>query len=126
MNPLIPLIIQGVIGAAQGDGGEAPQEPQALVAPGGPQRPIPGDARRGVMQPPGLSSVDIGGATLPLAAGLQIRDEFNRILVPSAVHQPALVRFTTDNGGAVHRVWILTAEEAARPERPVRDAYERQ
>jgi len=53
---------------------------------------------------------------LRLGAGAQIRDTFNRIVLPATLPPQAQVRFTRDLHGFVHRVWILTPAEAAQPD----------
>jgi len=47
------------------------------------------------------------------ASGAQIRDASNLIVQPGAVPPRTLVKYTLDSEGYVHRVWILTQQEAA-------------
>jgi hypothetical protein len=61
--------------------------------------------------------VEIDGARERLSAGAQIRDSSNRLLLPTAIPAGALVKYVRDAQGLVHRVWILTPEEAARPDK---------
>ena len=62
--------------------------------------------------------VDLDGAQAQLSPGAQIRNTDNRILLPSAVPADGvLVKYLVDSAGLVHRVWILTQEEAARPDK---------
>ena len=111
MNPLIPAILGGVLGAAQdAPGPAAPPAPQAAI------RPIPLDAAKAVMEPPVQGYARFGDKTLWLAAGLQIRDTHNRIVLPVSVSEPVAVRYLIDAGGAVSRVWMLTPGEAAQPD----------
>ncbi len=80
-------------------------------------RPFPAEAKRGEMQPPNLQGeVIIGGQSLYLAPGAQIRNSDNRIVMPSTVQEPATVRYLTDASGAVFRVWMLTPAEVVAPE----------
>lgn len=58
--------------------------------------------------------VSVNGLTLRLAPGAQIRDESNRLLVPTAVPAGAQVKYLLDDEGLVRRVWILTPAEAAK------------
>ena len=51
-----------------------------------------------------------------LAPGAQIRDQHNRLVVPTAVPAGAQVRYLTNSEGMVRRVWILTPAEAAKRE----------
>ena len=60
-----------------------------------------------------------------LAPGAQIRDEANRIVVPSAVMPDSLVKYRVDPDGMVQRVWILTPQEAAQPALPRERAQHR-
>jgi len=77
-------------------------------------RTIPPDAQRGEMRHLQDMIVEINGAPRRLAAGAQIRDAANRIVVPTSVAAKTQVRFVVDAEGLVRRVWILTAEEAAK------------
>ncbi len=89
----------------------------AVVAPAwGGLRFIPPAARRAVMLPPQNGLVQLDDKLYRLSVGAQIRDSYNRIVVPAAVQQAVLVRYLADNRGDVFRVWVLTAEEAAQPD----------
>ena len=82
------------------------------------QRPIPDDAKRGVIQYLGGMMVTINESPTRLAPGANIRGQNNFIIVPSALPQGgALADYTVDSTGQVFRVWLLTAEEAARPKK---------
>ena len=61
-------------------------------------RTIPDDAKRGVMSPVQGMTVEIDGKRIELAAGAQIRDGRNMILVPTALPRD------------------LTPQEAAQPD----------
>ena len=78
-------------------------------------RPIPDDAvkAKAAFVQPGL--VQVKGTALRLSPGAQIRDTSNRIVLPSHISGEYTVRMLLDKGGQVHRVWILTPEEAAAP-----------
>ena len=78
-------------------------------------RPIPDDAARVKMAFPSPGVVQVKDATLRLSPGAQIRDTYNRIVLPSHVAGEYVVRMLMDRNGQVHRVWILTPEEAAAP-----------
>lgn len=60
-------------------------------------------------------AVQVKSSTLRLSPGAQIRDTSNRIVLPSHISGEYTVRMLLDKGGQVHRVWILTPEEAAAP-----------
>ncbi len=80
-------------------------------------RSIPADAKRGQMRHLQEMTVDINGRAMQLAPGAQIRDASNLVVMPSALPARSLVKFTLDASGNVSRVWILTAQEAAQPDR---------
>ena len=81
-------------------------------------RSIPDDAKRAHLRHVREMIVEIDGEQTRLSPGSQIRGIENRIILPSALPQESvLVKYTTDAAGLVHRVWILTQEEAARPDK---------
>ncbi len=81
-------------------------------------RSIPDDAKRGHVRHVREMIIEIDGDRAQLSPGAQIRNIDNRIVVPSSLPQDAsLVKYLTDNGGLVHRVWILSQEEAAKPDK---------
>jgi len=77
-------------------------------------RTIPGEAKRGKIRHVQETIVSIDGVEQRLAPGAQIRDEENRIIVPTAVPAGAPVKYLLDAEGLVRRVWILTPQEAAK------------
>jgi hypothetical protein len=81
-------------------------------------RSIPDDAKRGQIRPLREMIVEIDGAEVRLSPGAQIRNGDNRIVLPSALPQEALlVKYLVDSAGMVRQVWILTQEEAAKPDK---------
>lgn len=83
-------------------------------------RPIPDEAPRvkaGFSVP---GTVKVGDDVLRLSPGAQIRDTANRVVLPSHVRGEYTVRLLLDRNGQVHRVWILTPEEAVAPMRAPR------
>jgi hypothetical protein len=81
-------------------------------------RSIPDDAKRGQLRFVREMTVDIDGAQTRLSPGAQIRNTDNRIVLPSALPPDSvLVKYIADAAGQVHRVWILTQEEAAKPDK---------
>ena len=81
-------------------------------------RSIPDDAKRAHLRYVREMIVEINGERVLLSPGSQIRSIDNRIVLPSSLPQESLlVKYMTDAGGHVHRVWILSQEEAARPDR---------
>ncbi len=83
-------------------------------APAGAVRPIPDEASKAVLEF-GAAGVRLGGEAVVLSAGAQIRDAHNRIVPSSHLRGPYRVRALRDGSGQLHRVWILTDEEAAAP-----------
>jgi hypothetical protein len=77
-------------------------------------RAIPADAKRGVMSHVHDTIVEIDGKPARLTQGAQIRGQSNSIVLPTALPPKSLVRFQVDPAGHVHRVWILTPQEAAK------------
>ena len=81
-------------------------------------RSIPDDAKRAQLRYVREMIVEIDGDRVLLSPGSQIRSVDNRIVLPSSLPQDSLsVKYMTDAGGLVHRVWILSQEEAARPDK---------
>jgi|SRR5688572_8850813 hypothetical protein len=76
-------------------------------------RAIPADAKRGIMTHVHDTIVQIDGKNARLSQGAQIRGQMNSIVLPTALPPKSLVRFQLDQAGHVHRVWILTPQEAA-------------
>ena len=81
-------------------------------------RSIPEDATRARMLYVREMIVELDGKQVRLTPGAQIRSTDNRIVLPSALPQDSLlVKYIGDPAGQVHRVWILTQEEAAKPDK---------
>jgi len=81
-------------------------------------RPIPEDARRGVMSHLQEMLVSVDGNTLRMAAGGTIRDRNNLIIVPTALPPGgALADYVLDMNGQISRAWLLTEDEARRPKK---------
>jgi hypothetical protein len=78
-------------------------------------RQIPDDAKRGSIVHIQDAVVEIDGQPMRLSAGAQTRGENNLIIMPVSLPPGALVKYTLDGTGQIHRVWVLTPEEAAVP-----------
>ena len=76
-------------------------------------RQIPDSAKRGHIVHIQASIVEIDGEKMRLSAGALIRSRDNLFIVPMSLPPGALVKYTLDATGQIHRVWVLTAEEAA-------------
>ena len=77
-------------------------------------RSIPEDARVGEIRHLQEMVVEIDGTPQQLAPGAQIRDASNRLILPIAIPSGTRIKYLVDATGQVHRVWILTPEEAQR------------
>jgi hypothetical protein len=80
-------------------------------------RTIPQDAKRGTMRHIQETIVEIDGQRERLSQGAQIRSQSNIILMPVALPPDSVVKYQLDQAGHVHRVWILTPQEAAQPDK---------
>ncbi|MEW5889327.1 MAG: hypothetical protein ACOZCP_02740 [Pseudomonadota bacterium] len=118
MNLLIPALVEGLIDAMINSQGGTPAPgtpPSPIATPAGLVRTIPANAEKATMNPPYQGMVQMDDKALRLSPASQIRDEFNRIVLPGMLQKPVLVRYTTDSYGNVHNVWILTQAEARQP-----------
>ena len=77
-------------------------------------RSIPADAKAGTMRHLQDMMVELDGKPVRLSPGAQIRDASNRLVLPTAVAGKTAVRYLPDASGMLHRVWILSKQEAAR------------
>jgi len=80
-------------------------------------RQIPDIAKRGSIVHVQGAIVEIDGQQMRLSVGAQIRSQNNLIVVPMSLPPGALVKYTLDGIGQIHRVWVLTPEEAAAPDK---------
>ena len=88
--------------------------PAAAVAQA---RQIPDDAKRGSIVHIQDTVVEIDGQPMRLSVAAQIRSQDNLIIVPASLPRGALAKYTLDGTGQIHRVWLLTPEEAAAPDK---------
>lgn len=79
-------------------------------------RTIPPDAKRGTLSHVGQSEVRLDGKPAKLSPGSQIRDENNRIVLPTMLPPESKVKYLPDAVGNLHRIWILSQQEIARPD----------
>ena len=79
-------------------------------------RTIPADAKRATMSHVQGMTVELNGKKTEMAAGAQIRDANNMIVLPAALPSGSLIKFMPDAQGQVWRVWILSPQEAAQPD----------
>lgn len=109
VDPITSAIVGSLIGTAvQGLLTPTPSAPATGII-----RNLPTETKRGVMHPPWNGQVQIDGQIYLLSPGVVIRNELNMAIPPMLVQSAAPVRFQTDAFGAVNRIWILSAAEAA-------------
>ena len=75
-------------------------------------RTLPAKAKRALLSGYQNPFVILGNERLRLAPGALIYDTNNRTIVPVALPAAADVVFTTDNTGAVMRIYLLTTQES--------------
>jgi hypothetical protein len=80
-------------------------------------RSVPADAKAGTMRHLQDMIVELDGKAVRLSPGAQIRDAANRLVLPTAVASKTQVAYLVDATGMVHRVWILSKEEALQKHR---------
>ena len=79
-------------------------------------RTIPAPAKRATLSHVEGMIVELDGKRVQLAAGAQIRDDRNLIVLPATVPPGVLVKYLLDTQGQVWRIWILSPQEAAQPD----------
>jgi len=77
-------------------------------------RNIPEQAKDGQIRHLQDMMVSIDGAAVRLAPGAQIRDQDNRLMLPTAIPAGAQVKYLLGPDGQVRQVWVLTPDEAKR------------
>jgi hypothetical protein len=80
-------------------------------------RNIPDEAKRGSIVRIQDSVIEIDGTQLRLSAGAKVLGQNNLIIMPISLQPGSLVKYTLDGTGQIYRVWVLTAEEAAAPDK---------
>ena len=78
-------------------------------------RNIPEQAKGGALTHLQDMIVAINGVAVRLAPGVQIPDQNNFLIVPTAVPPGSQVKYLLDQDGFVRQVWILTPDEARQP-----------
>ncbi len=79
-------------------------------------RTLPANAKRATMSHVQGMTVELDGKRVDLAAGAQIRDGRNMIVLPTAVPPGVLVKYQLGQDGKVSRAWILSPQEASQPD----------
>jgi hypothetical protein len=80
-------------------------------------RTLPEDAKRGQLSHVRENVMTLDGRETTLAPGAQIRGQNNLLVLPAALPRDSLVKYQVDREGALFRAWVLTADEAARPDK---------
>lgn len=80
-------------------------------------RTLPDEAKRAYMSHVRENVLSLDGVQTKLAPGGQIRGQNNLLVLPVNVPRESLVKYQLDKAGELYRAWILTAEEAARPDK---------
>ena len=80
-------------------------------------RTIPPDAQRGTMRHIQDTLIEIDGERAQLSQGAQIRGPMNTIVLPTMLPPDSVVKYQLNTARQVHRVWILTPQEAAQPDK---------
>ena len=76
-------------------------------------RTLPADARAGKLRHVQEMIVTIDGKPARLARGAQVRDTYNRILVPAAIPRDSFVAYRLNTQGEIAAAWVLTPRETA-------------
>lgn len=80
------------------------------------ERSFPLGVKLGKLSMTDLADVVIDGKLVPMSVALRIFDEENRIVLPASLYVKNVpVYYVINEMGEVHRIWILTVEEARRP-----------
>jgi hypothetical protein len=80
-------------------------------------RQIPDVAKRGNIVHIQGPIVEIDGQRMRLSPDARIRSQANLFIVPMSLPPGALVKYTLDGSGQIRRIWVLTPEEAAAPDK---------
>ncbi len=79
-------------------------------------RTIPAEAKRATLTHVREGDVTLDGKPARLSPGAQIRDENNRIVLPTMLPPDTKVKVLPDAAGNLHRIWILSPQEIAQPD----------
>jgi hypothetical protein len=114
IDPITAVIVGSVINNAIGEIASLPP-PSSPVPVEGVPRMLPENSIRGEMVVYSPTTAAVNGQMRMLAPGVQIRDPFNMVVLPGMIQRLVPVRYQTDLGGAISKVWILSQREAAQP-----------
>ena len=115
--PVPSAIVAAIVNSVANAVGDLPPQPtaqeSAVIALA---RSFPPDAKKGELLPPIQRELQINGATMIAAPGLQVRGKNNLIVMPNTLQGAQPIRYQLDQTGNVLRIWILTAAEQAAPD----------
>ena len=117
LDPITSSIIGSIINSAVQQISSLPA-PTASTQSTGIPRVLPMNANKGELQMLGPMKALIDGKEMMLSPGVQARDPFNMMILPATISGKVPVRYTTDEMGAVNRIWVLSAQEADQPTQP--------
>jgi hypothetical protein len=80
-------------------------------------RTLPDDAKRGYLSHVHENVLSLDGKETSLAAGARIRGANNLIVMPAALPRDSLVKYQLDAEGKLQAAWVLTREEASKPDK---------
>lgn len=115
LSSLASAIVSSIVTAILDAPAEAPAPPQTISVPAG-MRSFPAGVQAGTLrEAPAIGQVIINDRAFPAAPGLQVRNEANRIVLPSMLMGSNFpVLYQMDAGGVnVWRIWILSPSEIA-------------
>jgi hypothetical protein len=78
-------------------------------------RDFPASAKTGELKSTDYPFVKIDDKQMRLAPGARVFDLNNRIILPTLLPAGVKILYETESSGLVLTIWLLTAEEAARP-----------
>src|SRR5262245_56674591 len=79
-------------------------------------RSLPENAKRGTLSHVQGMVMELNGQRIELAAGAQIRDGNNMVVLPTALPAGSRVKYQAGPDGKLYRAWILTPQEVAQPD----------
>ena len=80
------------------------------------ERPFPLNAKRGTMTPAVYPAIIVDGKQRELSPGAQIFNANNTIEMPNSLRgSNIVVNFTENNQSQIHRIWMLSPQEASKP-----------
>ena len=79
-------------------------------------RTIPADPKHAALTQVRETEVTLDGKCARLSPGAQIRDQNNRIALPTMLPPDTQVKYLPDAVGNLHRIWMMSEQEIAQPD----------